>query len=243
MKKKSDLIYQYYSDDVLRLWIAAVGLFATFLIGLWTLSRDFFESAVVFIYLSLILQFIVILYFFLVLYGSGKYKVIKLKLNIDDGHLTDVKTNFRNVALREKTLSKILSKLGNEKSFEVGREIGEDFHTEFIKNYPLSTEDDKKRKAMFKSWLEYDSGAGMGKLELTDYNDSIVQIKIISPFYGPCQYPRNPLTPRCKFLKGYLLGFIENSFPLEKIDERIGCWPEVTSCTFTFHRAGYRNSP
>ena len=234
MKNISDLFYQYYSDDVLQHRVAIAGLFASFLVVVWSVLRDRFELAVIFIYLSLILQFIVILYFILILYGSGKYKGIRLKLNIEDGHLTDVKTNYRNVALRDQTLINILRKLYKNNAFNIGKTAGINFYSAFSKNIHMPEEMTKKEK--IEMWLKYDSGSGMGRFKLAGYTDKSVQINLISPFYGNCPRPDKTDLKECIFIKGYLTGIVYQILEDKCNENKVSCRYNETGCSFTFNR-------
>jgi hypothetical protein len=234
MTNRDDLLYRYYSDESLQHWVAIAGILASILLALWSLLRDRFEFSIIFIYSYLTLQLIVFLYFCLVLFASGKFKVIKLKLNIEDGHLTDVRTNFRNVALRRQTLSKILCELHSDKVFEVGKKVGNDFYQEFFMNFHLPASITETQK--IEIWLKYDSGSGMGRFKLGGYTDKSLQIDLISPFYGNCPRQKEQFCKECRFLKGYITGIV-NGILREKLEENdVSCRPNVTGCSFTFPR-------
>lgn len=159
-------------------------------------------------HLFLFFQAIVLLYLLMLIFISGKYRAIKLRLNRITGVLFDNTTKFRNIALRDESLNIILDNINSNTNYDIGKKVGENFHTFFTRELDLKGKElDINQK--LKKWMEYDSSSGMAKFDLLEHTGFPIKIKIISSFTGSC--PQNP-NNRCCFLLGYVDGFISKLF-------------------------------
>lgn len=203
----TDLLYKIDTSEKTNIVLTFFMFVATVSAFSYTYYKDSqIAIAGVFLYSFSLSQFLVLLFFIIMLFYSGKYRAIKFRLNKDTGVLYDRTTHFRNISLRDKTLNIIFDAIDNsEKIYEIGKKAGEDFYNSFEdelqrkgKNYNIKDKLDK--------WLEYDSSSGLGKFEVQNYEGLTLELKISSPFIGHCPGPNNP-NPRCFFLMGYIDGF------------------------------------
>jgi hypothetical protein len=208
-----EIIFRIDSSETTNKVLTLSSVLATASIGVYTVySVTKPNIASLSIYTFLIFQLIVVAYFLLMLLISGKYRAIKLRLSRTTGVLYDDKTRFRNVSLRDETLNIILDSTGDrEKSYEIGKKVGENFYSAFElelqrEGQNLDAEDQLKK------WLEYDSSSGMGKFEVLQTGLS-TKIKIISPFTGTC--PNQNPNQGCCFLMGYIEGFCSKLYEKE----------------------------
>lgn len=158
------------------------------------------------LYIFLIFQIAVLLFFIMMIGISGRYRAIKLRLRKNSGYLYDKVAGIRNVALRVNTLKIILNAItDHDKLYDIGVAVGTDFYDDFDRSNKLA---DKNYNATEKiqKWLEYDSSSGMGKFELLASDTMHLQIKISNPFTGDCHGNRTNI--RCSFLHGYMNGFL-----------------------------------
>lgn len=164
-------------------------------------------------WIFLILQIIVILYFFLMILISSKYKAIKLRLRRNTGILYDKTTNITNVSLRQQTLSIILEGLDNRtKLYETGKIVGHSFYKDFENKLIGSSDKIYKLTEKLEKWKNYDSSSGMGKFEISyDKGGFVDKINIINPFTGDCDGNQNDYN-LCQFLHGYIEGFLSGLY-------------------------------
>ena len=208
----TDFLYKIDTSEKTNIILTIFQIVATVSAFLYQYYIDIrIATAEVFFYSFSLSQSLVLLFFFIMLIYSGKYRAIKLRLNKNTRVLYDRTTNFRNISLRAKTLNIIFDTIDNsEISYEIGKKAGEDFYNSFEdelqrkgKNYNIEDKLDK--------WLEYDSSSGMGKFEVHNYEGLPLKLKISSPFIGHCPGPNSP-NPRCFFLMGYIDGFCSMLF-------------------------------
>lgn len=163
-----------------------------------------FPYVSVFAYMSVFFQCMVLLFFGILIYMSWKYRVIKLRLNRANGILFDKTTSTRNVSLRDESLNLIIDGIDEQKRYDIGKKVGENFYNHFDKKLSLKNAqcnaDDK-----FIKWLDYDSSSGMGRFQPL-HNSLTQQLTIVSPFVGDCENDPNK-KKRCNFLLGYIDGF------------------------------------
>lgn len=149
--------------------------------------------------------------------ASLRNKQIVLYMNKTSHILFDKITGFENISLRRETINRMLKKikeLNPDKLFEIGREIGFDFHKEYSKylskNEESSSYNELPEENKIKKWLDYDSESGMGKFELTKWQKNIndpINIVIRNSFTS---YERKE--ELCDFLRGYISGYCEGVF-------------------------------
>lgn len=210
LKPIYDLFYEIDSLEATNKIVGTFQLLATVSAFLYSFYRDtYINVAMIFSILFIFFQVIVLLYFLMIIFISEQYRPIKLRLNRITGILFDSTTNFRNVALRDESLNIIIESLGDkDASFDVGRNVGENFFKFFDDKLSFTGKEYSIRQKLIK-WLEYDSSSGMGKFDLINYSDDSILIVVTSPFIGRnclknCEKRKKN---GCCFLLGYAVGF------------------------------------
>lgn len=226
-----ELIIRIDSSETTNSVLAILQLLAAVSIGVYTIYA---ESQTVIPRLSVctfwICQMIVLSYFLGMLFFSGRYRAIKLRLKRNTGFLYDATTYFRNVSLRVESLNIILDGLKDgENAYKVGKKVGENFYSAFEqdlhrkgKNY---TPEDK-----LKRWLDYDSSSGIGKFEALPHNGLWIKLKISSLFIGAC--PDQESNPRCRLFIGYIDGFCSKLYN-EELKSRCDRKQDPSFCILT----------
>jgi hypothetical protein len=211
LKPIYDFFYEIDSLEATSKVVGSFQLLATLSAFMYSFFKDTKPNlAIIFSAIFIFFQLIVLLYFVVIIYISRKYRPIKLRLNRITGVLIDSTTLFRNVTLRDESLNIILEGLENkETSFNVGKNVGENFYKFFDKQLSLTDKEYSTREKLIK-WLEYDSSSGMGKFSLNEYSDVLISIKVSSPFMGINCYKNCKRNNKneCIFLLGYIEGFI-----------------------------------
>ncbi|HEY9205135.1 MAG TPA: hypothetical protein VIO58_04365 [Candidatus Methanoperedens sp.] len=198
-------IYKIASSDKTTRVLAVLQLLATVSGFLYPTYKESKPDVASGLFFSFLFFQIVVLLFFILMLLPGQYRAIKLRLNRNTGVLYDATTNFRNISLRDETLNIIFDNISNGgATYNIGKKVGENFYDSFErelerKGLNLNIEDKLEK------WLEYDSSSGIGKFEHFRHSDSLVELKIISPFIGSC--PNQKPNQRCCFLLGYIDGF------------------------------------
>lgn len=227
MRVVYDFLYKIDSSEKTKYVLAVFQLLAGAFSFFYSSYKDTqIETAKWLFYGFIFFQLMVFLFFIMLIIISGKYRLIKLKLNRDTGILYDEPTNFRNVSLRAETLNNILDCIeNNDKAYNIGRSTGEKFYVVF--NEKLGLKKKMSNEDKLKKWLEYDSSSGIGKFELLDKNFSI-RLKVISPFIGIC--PSSKPNNRCNFLLGYIDGFCSKLYDRNLKSK---CEHDTDSCIIT----------
>lgn len=158
------------------------------------------------VYGFITLNSVILLLNLLLLFGSSLYKTIKFRWNSETGALYDDDLRETNVSLRAESLNIILRAIEPDKLYEVGKEVGKSFYDRFI-NHERQKGDMKKPEKLLMKWQEYDSSSGMGIFRI---NEAGRYITVSNPFIGECSKSHN--NEKCKFLKGYLEGFLSKFF-------------------------------
>ena len=200
-----DIIFKIDSSEKTTIFLAFFQALATASAVSYTIYADSqIDIARWSTYLFAFFQLTVLLFFVIMLFISGKYRAIKLRLNRNTGSLHDKTTGFINISLRDKTLKIILDGIGDsKKTYEIGRAAGENFYgflnQEWIKEQKYTNEDKLQK------WLEYDSSSGLGKFKVLPHTGFPIKLEIVSPCMRSCSNKND--SPQCRFLMGYIDGF------------------------------------
>lgn len=108
--------------------------------------------------------------------------------------------------MRAASLNIILRAIEPDKLYDVGLEVGKSFYERFI-NHEMQKGGIGKLDKLLVKWQEYDSSSGMGIFRI---NEAGRYITVSNPFIGECSKSKN--NARCKFLRGYLEGFLSSLF-------------------------------
>ena len=235
-----DVFYKIDSSEKTNYVLALFQLFATLAGFFYYYYKDSqIGIAGGFLYAFLFFQFMVFLFFAVMIIISGKYRTIKLHLRRNTGELFDKTTGFTNVSLRSKTLDCIFKNTDNEKIRTVGKNAGEFFYDEFNKVLEEKGVSSKK-KAKLKKWLEYDSSSGLGKFEI-DEDRFTIRLIIKSNFLGDCPRSHNQnqnnqnngLNQKCNFLLGYIDGFCSKLYSPNDFSSKCYYDDEQSNCIIT----------
>ncbi len=139
---------------------------------------------------------------------SIRYRALRLFLYRHSGVLSDKRYGLRNIALRSKTITTILSQIPTAKRYETGVNIGRSFHEDFAtgcKNIEGADFDNIPLDKRIKRWIAYDSSSGMGKFscEISDASHFLAHVTVANAFtIGP-----NTDGNCCRLIEGYIAGF------------------------------------
>lgn len=200
-----DIIFKIDSSEKTTIFLAFFQALATASAASYTIyANSQIDIARWSTYLFAFFQSTVLLFFVIMLFISGKYRAIKLRLNRNTGSLHDKTTGFINISLRDTTLKIILDGIGNsKKTYEIGKEAGENFYGSFNKEWFKENKYDNEAK--LQKWLEYDSSSGLGKFKVLPHTGFPIKLEIISPCMKSCSNKTPNL--QCRFLMGYIDGF------------------------------------
>jgi hypothetical protein len=165
--------------------------------------------------------------FALILFGIGVFylllnlptviniSLLNLRLNPLSSILTDQTTGIKNVAIRIKTIEILLRK--NRNILKVAKEIGESFCDDFLRYRSQKRgkilRSIADREKLMSDWVRYDSGSGMGKLNLRKTEEGYL-INVSEPFSfdGICSS-----SPTQCFFCGYIQGFLKKLFSNKRV--------------------------